>query len=294
MQRVLGRCGESAARFTQRPVLPGAMGCVYGVCSIVPRAFGAAMRQRISICRRRHSPKPREGRVMLCSPDSTLCLAPEVAIEGARRETSRSHPVLARMEWSMPWLIRVITGTEFNEWSWLRDPPPPPGFCNSDFVPTPEQERTPLHIQLRTELEAIPHYSRGPGKQGDIIVSREFKEKIEELDTERHYFIPVVIHHPDGRVQEGTHFLFTMGTFVDDGIIVSESDINKHPRFDRYLATSLTPRIMWRGSKIGGRHIWADKRFQHGVTMSDDLYAELRRLGIGDLIGKESRIDGEQ
>ena len=191
----------------------------------------------------------------------------------------------------MPWLIDVITGTEFNAWSWAREPAPPVGFCNSDFVPTEEQERTPLHIELREPLDPVPHYCRGPGKQGDIIVSKLFKEQIERLDPERHYFIPVVIHHPDGRTQEGTHFLFTLGSFIDDGIVVEQSDIAPHPRFDRYLSKVQVPRVMWRASKVQGRHIWADRRYRHGVVMSDQLYEELRRLGIGDLIGKESRVD---
>lgn len=191
----------------------------------------------------------------------------------------------------MPWLISVITGTEFNEWTWMHDPAPPVGFRNSDFVPTQAQEQTPLHIELRCPLDIVPHYCRGPGNQGDIIVSKLFREQIVRLDPERHYFVPVVIHHPNGRIQEGTHFLFTLGSFVENGIVLEQSDIARHPRFDRYLSAVQVPRVMWRASKVRGRHIWADRRYLQGVVMSDQLYAELRRLGIGDLIGKESRID---
>jgi hypothetical protein len=188
-------------------------------------------------------------------------------------------------------MISVITGSEFNEWVWLREPPPPIGFCNSDFAPTEEQESTPLHAELREALDPIPHFCRGPGKQGDIIVSKSFKEQIQRLDPERHYFIPVVFHRTDGTTQTGTHFLFTIGKFVEEGIVLEQSDIAQHPRFDRYLAKVQVPRVMWRASKVRRRHIWADRRYQDGIAMSDELYAELRKLGIGDLIGKESRID---
>jgi hypothetical protein len=191
----------------------------------------------------------------------------------------------------MPWLIDVITGSEFNDWCWLHEPQPPIGYWNSDFVPTEEQERTPLHIEVRATLDPVPHYCRGPAKMGDIIVSREFKERIGELDPERHYFIPVVLHHPNSRIQQGTHFMFTLGAFVDEGIVLEKSDIVRHPRFDRYQSRVQIPRIMWRASKVKGRHIWADRRYKRGVILSDQLYACLRELGIGDLIGKESRID---
>lgn len=191
----------------------------------------------------------------------------------------------------MPWLIDVITGTEFNQWAWLRDPKPPIGFCNSDFAPTEEEQQTPLHIDVRARLDPVAHYCRGPGKQGDIIVSREFKQKVEQLDPERHYSIPTVLHHSDGRIQEGTHFLFTLGAFVEDGIVVEQSEMSVHPRFDRYLSSAPAPRVMWRASKVKGRHIWADRRFMKGVVMSDQPYGELCQLGIGDPIGRESRID---
>ena len=59
----------------------------------------------------------------------------------------------------------------------------------------------------------------------------------------------------------------------------------------RYLTTNMTPRIMWKASKVAGRHIWADKFLPRFLVVSDELYAEMKSRGMITFVTKESRID---
>lgn len=192
----------------------------------------------------------------------------------------------------MPWLLNEILSQVTPEWRYVFDPKPPVAFRSLDFVPTEEQLRIPIRIKLDEKCDKIGDYLRAPDGAYNVIVSKAFKEIIDAHDPEPHYYMPVDIEHPDGHMDSGTHFLFKMGKFIDDALIVEESvKVKKHPRFDVYQSLSATPSLMWRGSKVAGRHIWADSRLEHRVVVSDEVMTEIRAQDLSGYVAKESRIN---
>ena len=179
------------------------------------------------------------------------------------------------------------------EWRLAPSEPRPFGLTSADCPPKEEDLRTTFSLLVEDGRDAIPDFARGPA-ENTVVVSRAFRELVEAMDPAPHYYIPLRIVLAGGRVLEGTHFLFKLGSFVDDGIVVEQSDVAPHPRggtFRRYLTRNMTPNLMWKASKVAGRHIWADRYLPHEIVVSDELYAEMKRRNMLTFVTKESRID---
>lgn len=126
------------------------------------------------------------------------------------------------------------------------------------------------------------------------MVSKAFRDLVEAMDPAEHTFVPIEIARLDGEVWTDTHFILKLGGFIDNGIIVEQSDVNLWIRkgvVKRCNPTAQRPRLMWRASAIAGRHIWADRLFAEAVVVSDEFHAALKARKMGGFTALESRVD---
>lgn len=197
----------------------------------------------------------------------------------------------------MAWLLdeRLAVDEKGNsiapEWRYALNADQTGEFRSHTFIPSDEDLKRPIRIVLKESRSRLADYLPAPGAEGNLIVSKNFKELVETIDPERHYYIPVIIEYVDGRTEEGTHFLFKMGKFIDNGIIVEESDV-KPRKFNPngLYATQIPPRITWRATKVSGLHIWADARLESHIVVSNELMAKIRASDLSGYIAKESRL----
>jgi len=189
----------------------------------------------------------------------------------------------------LPYYLDEITPAAQVNWGWI-DASPQSRLCRPKVVPDPDVQ--PIKLQLRGSRKMFPDYTVG-GTTGSVIVSRRFRDVVERFEPDVHHFIAAEVYARDGAAVDGEFYLFKMGHFIDDGIIVEESDVNRSylkGEFIHLLPTSQQPRLMWRASKIAGRHLWADSMFAGANIASDALYAALKAEKTKGFFAIECRI----
>lgn len=193
----------------------------------------------------------------------------------------------------MPWHLSELGRRDEPSWYFEDGQNLPRSLSNPKSVPEPSA--WPVKVRLRKPRKTLPDYTVGPFT-GIIVVSKTFKDLVEAWDPANHVFVPLEIRQPNGTLWEGEdRFIFKLAEFIDGGIIVEKSDVAKDHldgELIGYGATSQAPRLMWSAESIKGRHIWADKFFAKGRTVSDEFYEELKKRKIGSFLAIEGRIEG--
>lgn len=180
----------------------------------------------------------------------------------------------------MPWLIDVLYQSEkFYKQTTirLRD-----GISKSRISgiksALKEEDMQPVLVDLIGAPEKLPHYFCGYVST-ITVVSREMRSWIEELDPVAHHYIPLEISCEDGQILRDQYFIFKMGEFLQDFIVLDKSDLKGRKDSDGivyvYGSTKLHPVITWRSEKVKGRHIWADEMYYNDNAMSDELYERI-------------------
>jgi len=135
------------------------------------------------------------------------------------------------------------------------------------------------------------YFDSGPA---GILVSHRFRDIVQAWDPVTHVYVPVEIHRKDGTVLCDQYFVFYPMGSLDGAIVIEESDVVEtrvNARSAPYLAAKHTPpRLMWKGSKVAGRHLWTERRLMGNTVISDALYAAMQKDGIGGFQAQESRI----
>ena len=192
----------------------------------------------------------------------------------------------------MPWYLNELGRTGEPDW-YFEDRESLPKTVSLPAT-IPDASLWPLQIRLRKARKTLPHFTVGPSV-GVIVVSKTFKDLVEAWDPVPHYFIPLDIRQPDGTLWDGeARFMFKMGTFVENGLIVEKSDVAPwflQGKLMGYMPTSQAPRLMWRADAIKGRHLWADTHYKRANVVSDDFYAVLKKQKIGSFLAIESRVE---
>lgn len=127
-----------------------------------------------------------------------------------------------------------------------------------------------------------------------MLVTQKFKNLVEKFEPSLHNFIPVEMLTQDGDVDRESYFIFKPDQILDQSIVIEESDLIEcsfKGVVGYYGPTSQTPRNMWKESAVRGKHIWIDGLFEEGLAVSDQFYAEAKRLGLKGWLAMESRGD---
>ncbi|QUS55246.1 imm11 family protein [Pseudovibrio brasiliensis] len=181
-----------------------------------------------------------------------------------------------QIEWALP------------DWDTL-----PEGFADYKFVPDRNME--PVRVIVEKQYASVPDYCTGP-MTSLVVVSKNFKLLVEKYESGMHWFIPIELTKANGEVWEGTHFIFKVGCFVKDGIVLEKSHV-KAKYYEgvllRYATTSTTPRIMWKASQVGKRHIWSDEKLKDVIAVSDAFFEALKCLDVSGFRSLESRLDAD-
>lgn len=179
------------------------------------------------------------------------------------------------------------------DWSFEPGTPQPFAIGSADTPPREEDLERTFSLVVRSAHRAIPDISILSGNSA-MVASGAFRELVEQMDPVLHTFMPVEIRLRDGASQRGSHFLFKPAGLTDDAIDPELSDVlpvSISGRFRYYGATSMTPNLTWKASKIAGRHIWIDRYLPKFLMVSDPFFAEMKRRNMRDFIPKESRIN---
>ncbi|WP_372572790.1 imm11 family protein [Ruegeria jejuensis] len=154
---------------------------------------------------------------------------------------------------------------------------------------TPDQY--PLDFQQTSPHTEFTDFMRGGGL-GKILVSRAFRDLIEEMDPGHSHYYPVVLHCNDGRVLEDAYFLHKFADFIEDGIIVDESSVQPVMRRGKigFYSSNAWPKLVWRSDKIKGRHVFADRYLGLRFCVSDAFLEAAEDRGFGGFSKIESFI----
>ena len=127
---------------------------------------------------------------------------------------------------------------------------------------------------------------------GFIAVSIRFKELLEKFEPDVHRFEPVELQDVAGAKRLNEMFILRIGNLIDDGILMEESDA-EHQFYKGKIAaihpTHAPPRITWSAAKVRGLHLWQDVLAESLVTVSDELYAEMKHMQMTGFQAQESR-----
>ena len=192
----------------------------------------------------------------------------------------------------MPWILEPSYATNQPEWRYINEVPPPIGFRNADFIPSAEDMRRPLLIELLPQSRDPNDFAAAPGANANVIVSQRFKECVAAFEPSLHNFMPVVVSRPGGELCPDPFYLLKLGELLDDSIDLEQSTLAVNQRMNRYYPTKIPPNIMWKASKVRGRHLWADRKLLSILAVSDELFALFKANNIRGFVSKESRIDG--
>ncbi|TCP35416.1 imm11 family protein [Rhodovulum marinum] len=114
----------------------------------------------------------------------------------------------------------------------------------------------------------------------DLIVSSRVRDLIESKDKVAHSFVPLDLTLEDGSTVSGQFFLFVSGERTD-GIVPEASNVV--PKYldgeFRYYTCPGEPEIAWRAKAIEGRRNWVDRYLPGEIFVSDDLAADVAKLG---------------
>jgi len=191
----------------------------------------------------------------------------------------------------MPWLLLTSFSTSPPEWTYVDSATAPPGFREHDFIPSLENLRDPIQIRLDKGSPDANDFARAPDDP-NVVVSEAFKNVIQGVEPHAHHFLPVQLLRADQSADDRKFFILKVGTYLDDAIDVSQSDLGIRTRIkERYYPLKNPPRVMWRASKVKGRHLWADSKLKDHMAVSDEVYSQLQNCGLRGFVAKESRID---
>ena len=196
----------------------------------------------------------------------------------------------------MPWKLDYIWGGGPN--------PPRFGFEDGQHEAVvlrgpgaiPDKEYLPIRIFQDSKHKTLPDYTTGP-TTNNLLVSRKFRDLIEAWDAVEHTYLPVTLRRFTGEVSLDQYFVFIPQGHLENGIVVDESDVNEVIIKDQvhgYLPTAQRPRLMWRKSVVGGRHLWTDQHLKNAIVVSDDLFAELEKHGVRGYQAHESRFSEKE
>jgi|GEM_PF-3397845 len=191
----------------------------------------------------------------------------------------------------MPWKLDRHGGPALNSPDFAYDE----GQDTSVTLPRgriPTQEHWPVRISVTSRHKTVPQFTTGP-TTSVLIVSRQFRDLVEAYDSAEHSYVPVQMTMKNGEVLNDAYFLFTPQGHLENGLVVEESDVREFfigGKFIAYLNTSLRPRLMWRKSVVGDRHLWTDKYLKEEIVVSDELYAEFVKHKIEGFQAHESRF----
>lgn len=201
----------------------------------------------------------------------------------------------------MPWVLDAETGRDQFEIAGRWHPEHDLSRAFVDFHRLPEGVEAPVHVLLTSAPERLPEYTALLNRQ--IFAGLKARDLLEKFLANEVQFTDAIVTMPDGSVYGESVFLVTFGdgVYVDDGIVVEESDVTPSsithvqapdgrsiplpPRLD---VTKYPPRLMWHRSAVGDRHIWIDKRLRNRVVASDDLYQAMKDAGITGFQAQES------
>ncbi|MCV0429712.1 MAG: hypothetical protein K5905_30100, partial [Roseibium sp.] len=102
----------------------------------------------------------------------------------------------------MPWYLDELGRSDEIEWHFAEDQNIPDTIVLAKTIPDPKSWPLKViqtgYVEDRGQSE-IPDFTVGP-VLGTVVVSRRFKRLVEQFDPEKHHFIPLEIHRPDGEV----------------------------------------------------------------------------------------------
>ncbi len=160
----------------------------------------------------------------------------------------------------------------------------------------PDQAHLPIRITQNSKHKTLPDFTVGP-TTGNLLVSQKFRERVEAWDSVEHTFIPVTLRRPDGEVWVDRYFFFEPLAPIDNGIVVDESDVKavlRRGEVSHYRSTAQRPRLMWRRSAVGDRHLWNDPHLPRAIVVSDAFYADLKEHGVVGFQAHEARFSEDE
>ncbi|WP_282120900.1 imm11 family protein [Ruegeria atlantica] len=173
----------------------------------------------------------------------------------------------------MPWILHEsISDQEDVTWA-LRNPSTGADRTTPKiYMPTVEisEGEYPLDFQQTSSHTELTDFMRG-GSLGVVLVSQAFRDLIEEMDPGHSLYYPVVLHCDDGRIIKDEYFLHKFSDFIDDGVIVDESDVQPVVRKGkiRFYSSSAWPKLVWRSDRIKDRHVFSDSYLRDRFCVSD-------------------------
>lgn len=184
----------------------------------------------------------------------------------------------------MPWILHEsISDDEDVTWA-LRDLTTGADRATPKIhMPTFEisEDQYPLDFQQTSSHTELTDFMRG-GSLGVVLISKAFRDLIEEMDPGHSLYYPVVLHCDDGRIIKDEYFLHKFSDFIDDGIIVDESDVQPVVRKGktRFYSSSAWPKLIWRSDKIKDRHVFADSYLRDRFCVSDAFLEAVENRGF--------------
>lgn len=196
----------------------------------------------------------------------------------------------------MPWKLDYIWGGGSN--------PPSFGFEEGQDNAVvlrrphaiPDKKHWPVRIFQYSKHKTLPDYTTGP-TTGTLLVSKKFRALVEAWDPVRHSYISVALRLPTGEVVEGDYFIFVPQNPVENGIVAEESDVSNRivkGQMMGYRPSTLRPRLMWRKSVVGDRHLWTDIYLKDEITVSDEFFDELQKHGVFGYQAHEARFSEKE
>ncbi|MDP5216287.1 hypothetical protein Q5Y75_03575 [Ruegeria sp. 2205SS24-7] len=194
----------------------------------------------------------------------------------------------------MPWILHEsISDEEDVTWAMLDTKTGRQGFIEGVSSPrfSGDPKLLPIHFVQTSDQTEFTHFMRGGGL-GVHLVSRAFRDLIEEMDPGHSHYYPVILHCNDGRVLEDAYFLHKFADFIEDGIIVDESSVEPVMRRGKigFYSSNAWPKLVWRSDKIKGRHVFADRFLGDRFCVSDAFLAAAEGRGFGGFSKIESFI----
>jgi hypothetical protein len=141
------------------------------------------------------------------------------------------------------------------------------GLLKSEELP--KQART-YRKALRDEFSSM---------SGVRIVSRAFRDLLEEMDPGVHQLLPLKIIFAS---RSETRFILNVHV-AQDTVIDALSDVRKHPNADNimhfnFLRSGEGPvKVSINTASCGPCHLWREKRYPGSLLISDRLHEEIMR-----------------
>ncbi|GAB4537709.1 MAG: hypothetical protein Tsb0019_38880 [Roseibium sp.] len=182
----------------------------------------------------------------------------------------------------MPWFLDTLY--QASEVTWRIAPGQNLPENLNDPLSVPPDTLSHIQVEFVSNIEFVPDFVKGPVPR-TIFVSTRFKELVEQLEPDRHRFIPLrLLNMQNGAKRTGFYF-FKVGNITSNALIPEVSDVE--PKFlkgalRRYSKTKLHPRLMWDERTVGSLHVWIDRYLPDCPLVSDRLFSAMANLGMCD------------